>query len=286
MFLTLRYSTSGSPTSEATCQDDTAVRTIYGNGAPASSTNPLDSASFFVREQYYDFLNRLPDQDGLAYWTNEINKCGTDAVCVKNRRRDVSAAFFIEQEFQNTGFYVYRMNKATLGASPTFSQYVFERGQMGAGTDQDKANFTALWVRQPDFIAKYPASQSGSEFIDALLATVKQSSGLDLTAKRFELMNEYMTASTQNESRARVIRKVVEYADYMQAEYNRAFVLAEYFGYLQHDPDTSGYNFWLNVLNNKVPGNYKSMVCAFITSREYQGRFSSVISHSDAECGS
>jgi hypothetical protein len=45
-------------------------------------------------------------------------------------------------------------------------------------------------------------------------------------------------------------------------------------------------HFWLNVLNNKVPGNYRSMVCAFITSKEYQERFSSVVTHTNSECAS
>jgi hypothetical protein len=49
--------------------------------------------------------------------------------------------------------------------------------------------------------------------------------------------------------------------------------------------DRDGYNFWLNVMNNGEPGNYRGMVCAFITSAEYQRRFSVVVSHSNGECG-
>ena len=58
----------------------------------------------------------------------------------------------------------------------------------------------------------------------------------------------------------------------------------EYFGYLRRDPDMEGYDFWLNVLNNRVPANYRSMVCAFLTSAEYQGRFSTVVTHGNGEC--
>jgi len=68
-------------------------------------------------------------------------------------------------------------------------------------------------------------------------------------------------------------------------QYNKAFVLVEYFGYLQRNPDTGGYDFWLNVISNREVGNYRWMVCAFITSTEYQQRFSSVITHSNGECG-
>jgi len=82
-----------------------------------------------------------------------------------------------------------------------------------------------------------------------------------------------------------VVRQVVESNAFAQAEYNKAFVLMEYFGYLRRDPEPAGYEFWLNVLNQREPGNYRGMVCSFITSTEYQRRFSSYTSHSNAECG-
>jgi hypothetical protein len=48
--------------------------------------------------------------------------------------------------------------------------------------------------------------------------------------------------------------------------------------------DQSGYNFWLDVLNNREPNNYHGMVCSFITSSEYQLRFGSVVTRSNADC--
>ncbi|MGA9994407.1 MAG: ScyD/ScyE family protein [Pyrinomonadaceae bacterium] len=230
------------------------------------------SAQIFVRQHYLDFLNREPDQAGLDYWTSQIEACGDNVQCLRTKRVDVSAAFFIEQEFQNTGFFIYRVRKATLGVRPTFAQYTSDRAQIGSGTDADKTNFTEAFVQRQEFLAVYPVGQSGANFIDALIATVKQSSGVDLASKRSELANEYIQGSTQAQSRARVIRKLVEYAEYKQAETNPSFVLAEYFGYLRRDPEEAGFNFWLNVLNNKEPNNYRGMVCSFFTSAEYQKR--------------
>jgi hypothetical protein len=65
-----------------------------------------------------------------------------------------------------------------------------------------------------------------------------------------------------------------------ESEFNKAFVLMQYFGYLRRDPnegpdpDYSGYEFWLNKLNS-FKGNYVSaeMVKAFISSNEYRQRF-------------
>ncbi|HEY6120264.1 MAG TPA: carboxypeptidase regulatory-like domain-containing protein, partial [Pyrinomonadaceae bacterium] len=64
------------------------------------TTNAIDSTEYFIRQQYLDFLNREPDQGGLTYWSDQINLCGPDRDCLRARRVDVSAAFFVEQEFQ------------------------------------------------------------------------------------------------------------------------------------------------------------------------------------------
>jgi len=62
-------------------------------------------------------------------------------------------------------------------------------------------------------------------------------------------------------------------------------VLTEYFAYLKRDADPAGFTFWLDLLNHDQAGNYRSMVCSFVTSAEYQKRFSTVVSRSNADCG-
>jgi len=64
------------------------------------------------------------------------------------------------------------------------------------------------------------------------------------------------------------------------AEFNRAFVLMQFFGYLRRNPndpqdtDYTGYDFWLTKLN-QFNGNFinAEMVKAFISSGEYRERF-------------
>lgn len=120
-------------------------------------------------------------------------------------------------------------------------------------------------------------------FIDALIATVKTETGgaIDLTSQRAALLS-----TLQASGRATVVRQVAENTAFQSAEYNKAFVTMQYFGYLRRDPEDGGYNFWLDVLNNRVQNNYRGMVCAFITSAEYQDRFSSVRTRNDSICGS
>ena len=59
--------------------------------------------------------------------------------------------------------------------------------------------------------------------------------------------------------------------EFFAREYNAAFVLMQYFGYLQRDPDEAGYQNWLTLLNNT--GDYRTMILGFLYSREYQLRF-------------
>jgi hypothetical protein len=56
----------------------------------------------------------------------------------------------------------------------------------------------------------------------------------------------------------------------------------EYFGYLRRDIDVGGFLSWLNILN--TGSNPNGMVCAFITSAEYQDRFSPIRTRTDSVC--
>ncbi|MDQ5839345.1 MAG: DUF4214 domain-containing protein, partial [Acidobacteriota bacterium] len=94
---------------------DTATLTIKDNDTAAPSTNPIDDSQFFVRQHYHDFLSREPDASGLQFWAGQINNCGADAQCREVRRVNVSAAFFLSIEFQETGFFALRARRAAFG---------------------------------------------------------------------------------------------------------------------------------------------------------------------------
>ena len=74
---------------------------------------------------------------------------------------------------------------------------------------------------------------------------------------------------------------------FIDEEYNRAFVATQYFGYLRRDADIGGFLFWLGQVNStplRDTSKQHAMVCSFLTSQEYQQRFSSVAPHSNSEC--
>ncbi len=269
---------------------ETTVTILDRDTAPRA-TNPIDNATAFVRMQYVDFLNREPDQDGWGYWVNEINKCQSDAKCISSRRIGVSAAFFVEQEFQQTGSFIIRFKLL----NPTYTAFNFlafmrdvqtiQAGALGQpGADQKlEANKTA-------FIQQYFDEDrvtvsfgfTNEQYVDLLFQYAQLYAGVTLPQSDRDAFVARLNAGT--ETRPGIFRKVIENEQYKQALYNSSFVLMQYYGYLRREPDQGGYDFWLNVLNNRVPGNFRSMVCAFITSAEYQQRFSPVVTHTNADC--
>ena len=250
------------------------------------SLNPLDTTEYFVRQQYLDFLNREPEEGGFNFWVNILERCGNDAQCRATTRVNISAAFFISIEFQESGSFIYDLYVGTLGRKPAFAEYSSDRQHVvgGANLDAAKTVFAQSFVQRAEFASKYQNATTAESFVDALIRNV-QASGVDLGSERENLINTYNSNVDTLASRAAVVRTVADNPEFKQSQYNAAFVLTEYFGYLRRNPDQAGYDFWLNVLNFADRGNYRGMVCAFITSTEYQQRFSTVVSRGNGECG-
>ncbi len=257
------------------------VLEIADNEVPTALT-PIDDSEFFTRQHYLDFLNREPDAGGLAYWKSQIVQCGMDNGCINERRIGVSAAFFIEQEFELTGSFIYRLYQGSFGRHPSFAEFISDRSQLIAGSDLETSKQALLfdWVRRPAFRLRYPDG-APAIFVNTLFDTA----GLvPYTAERQRLIAEMLAGKTREQALA----EVIEIPEFKQREFNPSFVLMQYFGYLRRDPDAGGYQFWLDVLNNRLPNDasgYRSMVCAFLTSLEYQNRFSPVHTRSNADCG-
>jgi uncharacterized protein (TIGR03118 family) len=426
--------------------------TLLDNDSSPPTTNRIDMSSFFVRQQYLDFLNRVPDAAGLDFWTNNIESCGADAQCQEVKRIDTSAAFFLSIEFQETGFLAVRTHKASFGnlagapvpvlygqfmrdTQALQKDFVFGAAGADAQLEANKQAYFNEFITRPEFVTKYPSTLTNEQYVDNLLASAGLSpsqvrhfvvnmtnaqeippvvptatgggprpasfgtarltfnaaqtsmtfrstvNNIDLTGSQTPgEANDNLTAAhihasaapadppvnrgvvwgffgapfndnnpndqvvtpfttgvggqingkwdapegngttlaaqlsnlregrayvnfhtTQfgggeirgnipaatalrdalvaglnggTETRATVLRKVAEAEELGLREFNGAFVLMEYFGYLRRDPDTAGFNFWLNKLN-AFNGDFRAaeMVKAFITSTEYRQRF-------------
>ena len=266
----------------------------------------IDSAQFFVWQHYLDFLNREPDPSGLAFWTNEITSCGSNAQCIEAKRINVSAAYFLSIEFQQTGYLVERMYKAAYGDASgssnigaahqlsvpiaRFNEFLSDTQQIGQGVivgqtgweavlENNKQTFAAQFAQRSRFASAFATSMTPTQFVDALFANA----GVIPTATdRNAALAEFGAATNTSDlaARARALRRVAENSTLMTNEFNRAFVLMQFFGYLRRDPnsgadsDYTGYDFWLTKLN-QFNDNFVNaeMVKAFITSGEYRNRF-------------
>jgi hypothetical protein len=279
-----------------------ATVTITDNDG-ANGSNPLSNNPFFVRQQYLDFLNREPDSSGLAFWTGQTTSCGSADLLVC--RINVSGAFFLSIEFQQTGYLVERIYKAAFGdANGTaggqtikvpvirINQFLPDTQRIGQGVvvnvgnwqqqlDDNKNAFTEEFVQRPAFLSALPLSMTALEFVNKLNDNAKDANGaLPLSTAERDSLVAGLNNGTM--TRAQVLRAVAEDADLANSEKNRAFVLMQYFGYLRRNPndapesglDYGGYNFWLGKLNG-ANGDFVAaeMVKAFITSPEYNQRF-------------
>jgi hypothetical protein len=284
---------------------------LFSVSSAAPPPNPIDDARQFVRQQYRDFLNREADQAGEDFWTDNITKCNDPArrppgqtveQCTLRQRETTSGAFFLSPEFQYTGYFVYRMYQGALNRQPKLSEFlpdaqfvgngIIVGGQLsGAQINQNKAAFAAQFVncvdatksRCAEFKAIYDGL-SNQVYVDRLF----QTTGVNASASDRAALVSGLNGLT--ETRASVLQKVVDGINvisegnqqftttygqaFYNAEFRRAFVQLEYFGYMKRDPDEAGYAFWLGKLN-QFNGDFVAaeMVLAFISSPEYRARF-------------
>ena len=287
------------PTGTSLGVPNTATINITDNES-TNGANPVDQAGFFVRQHYIDFLNREPDAAGLAFWSNQITECEQPGVTcsAEMRRINVSAAFFLSIEFQETGYLVYRIYKASYGnitGTPVpvrLIEFLPDTQQIGKdvvigqpGAEQqlesNKVAFALDFVSRSRFVNAYPTTLTPGEFVDALFTNAGVTpSASERSAAIDEFAGAGNTANTA--ARGRALRRVAENSTLKQQETNKAFVLMQYLGYLRRNPndppeanlDFGGYNFWLGKLN-EFNGNFVNaeMVKAFLVSGEYRQRF-------------
>ncbi|MCM3869222.1 MAG: DUF4214 domain-containing protein [Pyrinomonadaceae bacterium] len=275
---------------------NTATLTIVDNDTVQLNLNPVDTARFFVNQHYGDFLNRVPDQAGRDFWEQQITSCGSNLSCLELRRINVSAAFFLSIEFQETGFLVYRTYKVAyrdLPGAPVpvkLKEFLPDTQRIGKGVivgragweqllDDNKLAFMAHFVMRSRFTTTYPETLAPPVFVDTLYANAGVTPS---AAERQAALNEFGSATNTADTaaRARVLRRVAENSVLGRQEFNKAFVLMQYFGYLRRNPNAApdnnfdGYHFWLAKLN-QFNGNFVNaeMVKAFLESSEYRLRF-------------
>ncbi len=270
-----------------------ATITIADDDTAQTNTNPIDDSQTFVCQHYHDFLNRQPDPSGLLFWVNNIESCGANASCREAKRIDTSAAFFLSIEFQATGFYAIRLQRAAFGkrSDTATTRMIYQDlardtrqlgdgvivGQAGADAklEQNKQAYATQVVTSAAFIARFPTSQTAAQYVDAVFASAQIT---PTATERANAITSFGGGGTAG--RVAALRNIVESQSIINAEVSPAFVLLQYHGYLRRNPtdlpdaNDSGYQFWLAKLNS-FGGDFRKaeMVKAFIASSEYRQRF-------------
>ena len=138
-------------------------------------------------------------------------------------------------EFPAVAFELYRLHKAAFGGRPRFKEFMTDLGRLGRN----------LYVGAPGWREILEANKR------ALGEEWRQRPGFD-------------ERSIESNAHGRL----------NAAEYNAAYVLCHYFGYLRRDPDDppdhdlTGYNFWLRQLDRT--NDYRGVTRAFIEADEYK----------------
>jgi hypothetical protein len=285
---------------------------IASDDTAQPTSNPIDASQFFVAQHYRDFLSRQPDASGLQFWTAELDRltagcagepdAGVRARCVLFARAQVSTAFFLSIEFQQTSYEVIRFYQTSYGRAPSLEEFIADTQEISRGLVVGQPNWQATleankqkladaWVTRADFVSSFGQS-SDADYVRALF--LKGAGDADAEPSlRDALVAGLAPGASPQETRATVLRKVADSRSVYNRQYNPAFVVTQYFGYLRRAPNDSpdfnynGYNFWLDKLNQfSLAGEdvrdpvtalerirRAQMVEAFLDSDEYRKRF-------------
>lgn len=193
------------------------------------------------------------------------------------KRINTSAAFFLSIEFQETGGFVIRVQRAAFGRKSAdagtrvdYFQFIHDARQVGdgvvvgqAGFEQklelNKQNYANQIVTSSAFTTAYAAAATADQFVTALF----NSAGVNPTATEKQ---SALTAFGAGDTAGRIaaLRSVADSNSVKQAEFSPSFVLLQYFGYLRRNPtdapdsNDNGYQFWLTKLNS-FGGHFKKL---------------------------
>ena len=260
----------------------TATVTINDNET-ADGANPIFDTRFFVRQHYLDFLSREPDAAGEQSWIDLLNNCSDVNNNPACDRLTVSGAFFGSLEFRLKGYYVFRFFRVAFDRLPTYAEFAPDTsavtGQTQGEVFQKKAAYAVAFVARPEFVTAYE-SMTNAQFVSTLLGrygvtqiTTPDPINPDGTSKVTLTNANLVTMLDSNSlSRARVLRAIVDSDEVLTAEFNRAFVAMQYYGYLRRTPEPGGFDAWLNFLNAN-PTQQRTMINGFMNSIEYRLRF-------------
>ena len=255
-------------------------------GVTSALVNPIDDSRFFINQQYKDLTGSDATSEILEHYGSQLSLCGTRADCIRARKLDISAALLSDDQISATGAFINNLYQVGLGRRAKFSEFQSDRDQVSRADDveSNKLSFAIAFVARPEFERRYARHEKAEEFVDALISSINQTSGVNLASEKHSLVALY---DNTNVGRAKVLLRIVGQRALVDAQYNQNLVLMHYFAYFRRDPDKTAFDSSLNLLKNKPlrdPSAARVLACSFLNSSEYQSRFAMVATHHPSEC--
>jgi hypothetical protein len=204
----------------------------------------------------------------------------------------------LPQGFQDSGYFIYRLHKASFGRAPLLAEFGTEMRALASGPEattaarspdqaarlpdqpptvqeqtfhqertfhqgptlQQAQAFITAWTNRADFKALYD-DLPDPQYLDSLCANAGVS--LSMEERGSLLLGLHDGALTRDA----VLSRVLDDESFLLRDFDAAFVLMNYFAYLWRDPDEGGYQFWLDKLDES--GDYGSVSQSFISSYEH-----------------
>lgn len=226
----------------------------------------IKDSDFFIQQHYIDFLGRMPEPDGFKFWLNILNSCSSQTNNPDCDRTFVSSRFFMSDEFQERGFFVYKMYDATLGRLAHFPEFMDDvRRLNGPKTVAEqvvaKNNYVKDFTNKAEFQAIYGTATSADAFVNALCSRAGVTPA-----------NKAAIIQTAQTDKAAALKAFIETPEVSAKFYDRGFISMQYYGYLRREPEPAGFQFWQQKMI-ETNHDYRFMVGGFINSDEYRLRF-------------
>jgi hypothetical protein len=163
-------------------------------------------------------------------------------------------------QFRETGFFVYRLYKASYGRMPMYAEFMPDARVMSEGMKTDSTDgasdverrereFAENWTTRAEFKKIYDG-KTNDEYVLMLYANM----GLTKDATERERLVRDLNSGAL--TRARALLEATRGEMFILREFNSALVLMHYFAYLKRDPEEDGHKFWLSIANSGVePGD-------------------------------
>ena len=218
----------------------------------AATTN-----SFFVRQQYVDFLDREPGSAETSAWVNALNNGLPSSSLIE--------AFMDSEEFYFGGKFIAR---TYLGILTRDADYAGFRAWLEVLLDgMSREQIVQFFLESGEFQAKFGSNLTNSQFIDRMYANVllRSADTGGLNAWVGILNSGQMT-------RAQVALSFLDSVEFqsLSVSQNRLDVSLLYFHLLQRDPDPGGFSAWVEALNSGLP--FTMAIDAFLMSGEYRAK--------------